>query len=218
MIDRLSCFYAHENSNVHRAAHTLAARATDAYEAARATVADFIGAPSSETIVFTRGATEAINLVAQAWGRQNVRAGRRDRDLAPRASRQHRALAAARRADRGEAEGHPGRRRGPAAPRTPTPICSATAPAWSRSSHVSNVLGTIVPVSEVIAAGAPGRRPGAHRRRPGRRAPADRRTRPGRRFLRVLRAQGVRAHRHRGALRQAGAAARRCRPGRAAGT
>ena len=75
VIDRLSYYYAHENSNIHRAAHTLAARATDAYEAARATIADFIGAPSSDTIVYTRGATEAINLVAQAWGRQNVRDG-----------------------------------------------------------------------------------------------------------------------------------------------
>ncbi len=75
VIDRLSYFYAHENSNIHRAAHTLAARATDAYEAARATIADFIGAPSSDTIVYTRGATEAINLVAQAWGRQNIRDG-----------------------------------------------------------------------------------------------------------------------------------------------
>jgi cysteine desulfurase/selenocysteine lyase len=45
-------------------------RAADAYEGARATVADFLGAPTSETIIFTRGTTEAINLVAQAWGRQ----------------------------------------------------------------------------------------------------------------------------------------------------
>ena len=75
VIDRLRYFYAHENSNVHRAAHALAARATDAYEDARTTVADFLGASSSETVVFTRGATEAINLVAQAWGRQYIAAG-----------------------------------------------------------------------------------------------------------------------------------------------
>ena len=72
VIDRLATFYTHENSNIHRAAHTLAARSTDAYEAARCTVAEFLGAPSPETIVFTRGTTEAINLVAQAWGRQHV--------------------------------------------------------------------------------------------------------------------------------------------------
>jgi cysteine desulfurase/selenocysteine lyase len=75
VIDRLSYFYAHENSNVHRAAHTLAARATDAYENARQTVARFLGASSAKDIVFVRGATEAINLVAQAWGCQFVGAG-----------------------------------------------------------------------------------------------------------------------------------------------
>ncbi|MGD0698504.1 MAG: SufS family cysteine desulfurase [Trebonia sp.] len=75
VIDRLTRFYAHENSNVHRGAHELAARATDAYEDARAVVASFLGAPSSEDIVFVRGATEAINLVAQSWGRRYVGAG-----------------------------------------------------------------------------------------------------------------------------------------------
>jgi cysteine desulfurase/selenocysteine lyase len=72
VIDRLAYFYAHENSNVHRAAHALAARATDAYEGARATVSDFLGAPSVDNVVFTRGTTEAINLVAQAWGRKHI--------------------------------------------------------------------------------------------------------------------------------------------------
>ena len=75
VIDRLARFYSHENSNIHRAAHELAARATDAYEDARATVARFLGAPSGDDIVFVRGATEAINLVAQSWGRTHVRAG-----------------------------------------------------------------------------------------------------------------------------------------------
>ncbi len=72
VIDRLSSFYQHENSNIHRAAHELAARATDAYEAARNKVARFLHAASSEEIVFLRGTTEAINLVAQAWGRRNI--------------------------------------------------------------------------------------------------------------------------------------------------
>src|SRR5580693_9698968 len=71
VIDRLVQFYSHENSNIHRAAHELAARATDAYEGARATVQRFLGASSPDEIVFVRGATEAINLVAQSWGRQN---------------------------------------------------------------------------------------------------------------------------------------------------
>ena len=68
VIDRLADFYAHENSNIHRSAHTLAARATDAYEGARAKVADFLGAPSAADVVFTRGTTEAINLIAQSCG------------------------------------------------------------------------------------------------------------------------------------------------------
>ncbi|WP_125078746.1 family 2A encapsulin nanocompartment cargo protein cysteine desulfurase [Mycobacterium sp. P7213] len=75
VIDRLSYFYAHENSNIHRAAHELAARATDAYEDARDTVRRFLGAPRSEDIVFVRGTTEAINLVAYAWGGKNLGPG-----------------------------------------------------------------------------------------------------------------------------------------------
>lgn len=75
VIDRLAYFYAHENSNIHRAAHELAARATDAYEAARQKVKDFLGAGSVDEIVFVRGATEGINLVAKTWGVQNVHAG-----------------------------------------------------------------------------------------------------------------------------------------------
>jgi cysteine desulfurase/selenocysteine lyase len=72
VIDRLSYFYAHENSNIHRAAHTLAARATDAYEGAREKVRRFLNSSTAREIVFVRGATEAINLVAQSWGRRNI--------------------------------------------------------------------------------------------------------------------------------------------------
>ena len=72
VIDRLSDFYSHENSNIHRAAHELAARATDAYEAAREKVRRFINASTVREIIFVRGTTEAINLVAQSWGRQNI--------------------------------------------------------------------------------------------------------------------------------------------------
>ncbi|MEO0035178.1 MAG: hypothetical protein RLZZ501_1201 [Pseudomonadota bacterium] len=68
VIERLTQYYQHENSNIHRAAHTLAARSTDAYEAAREKVRRFLNAGAVEEIVFVRGATEAINLVAQAWG------------------------------------------------------------------------------------------------------------------------------------------------------
>ena len=75
VIDRLKYFYEHENSNIHRAAHELAARATDAYEGARTKVARFLNAGSSEDIIFTRGATEAINLVAATFGHQHVGPG-----------------------------------------------------------------------------------------------------------------------------------------------
>ena len=72
VLDRLNYFYEHENSNVHRAAHELAARATDAYESAREKVRRFLNASSSREIVFVRGATEGINLIAQSWGWLNI--------------------------------------------------------------------------------------------------------------------------------------------------
>jgi cysteine desulfurase/selenocysteine lyase len=75
VIDRISDFYRHENSNVHRAAHELAARSTDAYESAREKTRRFLNASTTREIVFVRGATEGINLLAQAWGRRNVREG-----------------------------------------------------------------------------------------------------------------------------------------------
>jgi len=77
VIDRLVTYYTRENSNVHRAvhAHTLANRAVTAYEGARAKVARFLGAPSHDDVIFVRGATEGINLVAQGWGRRNIGRG-----------------------------------------------------------------------------------------------------------------------------------------------
>lgn len=75
VIERINHFYEHENSNIHRAAHELAARSTDAYEAARQKVQHFLNAGSINEIVFVRGTTEAINLVAQSWGDQNLNEG-----------------------------------------------------------------------------------------------------------------------------------------------
>lgn len=75
VIERISAFYQHENSNIHRAAHELAARATDAYEGARDIVSRFINASSSSEVVFVRGSTEAINLVAKSWGKQYIGEG-----------------------------------------------------------------------------------------------------------------------------------------------
>jgi len=75
VIDRIKYYYENENSNVHRGAHTLAAASTDAYENARGIVRDFIGAPSAEEIVFVRGTTEAINLVANAYVKPTLQPG-----------------------------------------------------------------------------------------------------------------------------------------------
>ncbi|MBN9379280.1 MAG: cysteine desulfurase [Chitinophagaceae bacterium] len=75
VIDRISHYYEQENSNIHRAAHELAARSTDAFEGARDKVRHFLNASSSNEIVFVRGATEAINLVAKSWGEQFLQSG-----------------------------------------------------------------------------------------------------------------------------------------------
>jgi cysteine desulfurase/selenocysteine lyase len=75
VIDAISRFYQHDNSNVHRGLHALSMRATDAYEGARARVAKFINAANPAEIIFTRGTTEAINLVASSWGGANLKSG-----------------------------------------------------------------------------------------------------------------------------------------------
>jgi cysteine desulfurase/selenocysteine lyase len=68
VIEALRNYYEHDNANVHRGLHELSSRATEAYEKSRQRVADYLGATSADEIVFTRGTTESINLVAQAWG------------------------------------------------------------------------------------------------------------------------------------------------------
>lgn len=75
VIEALRHYYERDNSNVHRGMHELSARATAGYEAARAKVARYLNAASPEEIVFTRGATESINLVAQTWGAKFIREG-----------------------------------------------------------------------------------------------------------------------------------------------
>lgn len=75
VIDALARFYANDNSNIHRGAHTLAARATDAFEQARQKVQAFLGASSAREIIFVRGTTEGINLVAQTYGRKFLQPG-----------------------------------------------------------------------------------------------------------------------------------------------
>jgi cysteine desulfurase/selenocysteine lyase len=75
VIDALARYYERDNSNVHRGLHALSMRATDGYEAARARAAKFINAADPAEIIFTRGTTESINLVAQSWGTANIRPG-----------------------------------------------------------------------------------------------------------------------------------------------
>ncbi len=75
VIDAVSRFYEHDNSNIHRGAHTLAVRATEAYEASRKTVQRFMNAAQQEEIIFVRGTTEAINLIAQSYGRMELGPG-----------------------------------------------------------------------------------------------------------------------------------------------
>ncbi len=75
VLDALRHFYEHDNANVHRGIHELSRRATDAFEAARIRVASWVNAPNASEVVWTRGTTEGINLVAYAWGLSNLRKG-----------------------------------------------------------------------------------------------------------------------------------------------
>jgi cysteine desulfurase/selenocysteine lyase len=150
VIDAISSFYARENANPGAALHTLARRANAALEGARAAVASFIGADDPQEIVFTRGTTEGLNLVASAWGRENLKAG--DEILVGLAEHSSNMLPwryAARATGArmvyfgADAEGHPD-------------LDDIAAKLTSRTrivafSHVSNVLGMINPAREICA-------------------------------------------------------------------
>ena len=91
VVDALKHYYEHDNANVHRGIHELSNRATTAFEAARQRAAQFINARSSDEIIFTRGTTEGINLIAYAWGTKQVlvyggslRSNHFDLSIAPR--------------------------------------------------------------------------------------------------------------------------------------
>ena len=75
VIDALVHYYEYDNANIHRGVHTLAERSTAAYEGVRPKVAKFIGAPGASEVIFTRNATESLNLIAQAWGGANLAEG-----------------------------------------------------------------------------------------------------------------------------------------------
>ena len=75
VIDSIVHCYSHDYANVHRGVHTLSVRSTDKFEAARINIQNFINAKSDKEIIFTKGATESINLVAQTFGKANIGAG-----------------------------------------------------------------------------------------------------------------------------------------------
>lgn len=157
VLDAMARFYVEANANIHRGAYGLGAEASARYEGARGKVAAFIGAESEREIVFTRGTTESINLVAQSWGRANLTAGD---EILVTAMEHHANLVpwqlvaqatgarvvAADITDRGELDLDDLRRK-----LTPRTRIVAVA-------HISNVLGTVVPVADVArlahAAGA----------------------------------------------------------------
>jgi cysteine desulfurase/selenocysteine lyase len=97
VIEAVSNFWAHHNANVHRGGHGVGAKASELYEAARARVAQFLNAREAAEIVFTRGTTEAINLVASSWGESVRQGGRRDHRHRDGASRKPAAVDATRR-------------------------------------------------------------------------------------------------------------------------
>jgi len=77
VLDAISSYYERDNANPHRGAYTLSAAATEAYQTARDSIARFLGAGDPDTLIFTRGTTESLNLVATAWGHANVKKGDR---------------------------------------------------------------------------------------------------------------------------------------------
>ena len=202
VLDRLQHAYTAEYANVHRGLHYLANAATEAYEGAREKVRAFLNAARTEEIIFTRNATEAINLVAYTFGRERIKAGdeivlsimEHHSNIVPwhfLRERQGAVLKWAPVDDEGnflidEFEKL-------LSPRTKMVAIT----------HMSNMLGTLVPVKEVVRRAHARGIPVLARRRPGRRPSRRRRAGHRLRFLRRHRPQALRPDRHRRALRQA---------------
>jgi cysteine desulfurase/selenocysteine lyase len=150
VLDAMLYYYTHDNANPHRGAYALSARATQRYHAARERVARFVGVRDSTRLIFTRGTTESLNLVASAWGRANVRSG----DEIVLTGLEHHAnfvpwqqlardVGAVLRIARLTADGHIDLEH----------FASLVGPRTKvvAFSHVSNALGTINPVAELSA-------------------------------------------------------------------
>ena len=187
---------------MHRGLHYLANAATEAYEGGRAKVAKFLNAGRTEEIIFTRNATEAINLVASSWGEPNIKAGdeivisimEHHSNIVPWHFLRERHGAVIKWAPVDD-EGNFLIEEFEKLLTDRTKLVAIT--------QMSNALGTIVPVKDVVKTRACPRHPGAGRRQPGRRAHDDRRAGHRRGFLRLHRPQAVRPDRHRRALCQA---------------
>jgi len=148
VIDALTRFYEHTNANVHRGVHTLSVEATDQYETTRHKIRDFINAPASECLIWTRGTTEGVNLVASSYGQANVKAGdnvvisamEHHSDLVPwqqltkRVGAELRYIAI-------DADGRLDLKQARAAIDKRTKIVA--------TAHMSNVLGCVVPIAEL---------------------------------------------------------------------
>jgi hypothetical protein len=203
VIDALSRFYERDNSNVHRGLHVLSMRSTEAYEGARTRVAKFINAADPAELIFTRGTTESINLVARELGRRQPEKGdvilltemEHHSNLVPwqmiarRTGATLRYVPVRRRKRRGRTR--PWEARRPA---------HARGQALRLHAHFQLARGR-QPGRRPLR---PGARPQHHHRdrwRAVHRAPARRRARPRLRFLRFLRPQDGGRHRHRRALR-----------------
>jgi cysteine desulfurase/selenocysteine lyase len=149
VIEAMDEFYRHSNSNIHRGVHTLAEEATALYEQARIKIARFINAPSARQIIYTRNTTESINLVAYSWGRANLQAG----DLVILTEMEHHSnlvpwhiLAA----ERGLRLEFISVTQDGLLDRESYRSLLAQTPKLVSFAHMSNVLGTINPASELI--------------------------------------------------------------------
>lgn len=151
VIDALTSYYSSINSNVHRGAHSLAGKATDAFEQTRQAIAQFINAPHVDEVVYTRNATEAINLVAATWGRVNVTRG----DAIAVSVMEHHANLVP-----WQMLAHDAKARVTAVPLTDNQTYDLEALREMLAkgdiklvacSHVSNVLGCVNPVEEIVA-------------------------------------------------------------------
>ena len=199
------------SANVHRGVYEIGEEATAAYEGARTKVANFIGAASPREIVMVRNATEAINLVAYAWGRRNI--GKADTIIATELEHHSNIVPWQLLTQEKDADlefvpfDEEGR-----LDQESFEVLLRTKPKLVAFTQVSNGIGTINPAREMVAKAHDAGALVLRRRRTGRSAPAGQRPGAGLRLLRVLRPQDARARRAQERSGRAARSWRRCRP------